>query len=416
MRKEIKAKLRRERASLKRQRIQEKEEQARKKRHRKIKAEYRKKNQTKSIQKKRRNRPLKIRIASFIKRLKKFRVKKLIPFLWFWKGFRKQERNSTNRDSIFIDWIGFFKGFYSEVLLKKYFWSLPSSYSGRTSSLPVKKVCTPEQCLSSFAFNSLSAFLLSMFLVFWLAQFYNLLGAKLYDLSMVFFNSYSIYSLKTTSGAWSGVNIMVISSFGPVMVLLTGLIIRSMFIRRYFRFNFIRLLFVWLYIHSLLFSLGSYHVGALTNTGFVYAVKWMFMSNLYSLQVLVFFFLFGIILVLLGRKIPSLFYMASPCSLFLRKHNRGAFLSLVMLFPWLCGFGFILLLNYPKTPPAFWLYGIILGLLLVPAYINRFPAGAELISKKNYCRTGIKTLFFWLFLATVLWLSARFIFWNGVEV
>ncbi len=415
MRKEIKAKLRRERASLKRQRIQEKEERARKKRHRKIKAEYRKKNQTKSIQKKRRNRPLKIRIASFIKRLKKFRVKKLIPFLWFWKGFRKQERNSTNRDSIFIDWIGFFKGFYSEVLLKKYFWSLPSSYSKLTSSLPAKKTCTPEQCLSSFAFNSLSAFLLSWFFMFWLSQFYNLLGAKLYDLSMVFFNTYAIYSLKTTSGAWSGVNIMVISSFGPVMVLLTGLIIRSIFIRRYFRFNFIRLLFVWLYIHSLLFSLGSYHVGALTNTGFVYAVKWMFMSNLYSMQVLAFFFIFGIVLVLFGRKTPSLFYMASPCSLFLRKHNRNVFLSFVMLFPWLFGFAFIFLLNYPKAPAAFWLYEIVLGLLLVPAFINRFPAGAELIRKKNYCRTGIKVLFFWFLFATVLWLTARFIFWNGVE-
>ncbi len=419
--KEIRDKLRRQRESLKRQKREERERKKRHKKHKKLKEKYKKshsrRQESKIHHRKRKPRrpfwnKIKRQYSKTVSRIRK----KGFPFIWAIRGLKKQNETAKNRDRIFLDWYDFLSIIWRTILTKKYFWRLPQSESSIFKQWPVKKTCTPRECFPALAFNSLGAFVLSFFLFFWLHQFYSLLAAKLYGLNMVFYNTFSIYSLRTISSEWSGVNIVFISAFAPIMIFLTGAGMRNYYLNTYFRGNFARLFFAWAFVHSLLFSLGSYLVGALTNTGFVYAIKWMFMSDLYSPQVISIFLVFSLILIMAGRQIPSLFYIASPCSTIIRTHNRDAFLGLVMLFPWIAGFSGILILNYPRLPAAFWLYGAIMGLILIPAYINRIPKSAEMVTKPNYCRHGMQTRFFWLLMGIALWIASRFYFYYGIEI
>ncbi len=414
--KEIRDKLRRQRESLKRQKREERE---RKKRHKKLKDRYEKgkKKQAKSKSRHRKHKKtatliLKQFYSKTIIRIKKWQI----PLIWIFRGLKPRQETLKNRDYIFLDWCDFFKNFWTHTFSQKYFWKLPQAYETTFEELPAKKKCTPRQCFPAFAFNSLAAFVISFFLMFWLHQLYSLLAAKLYNLGMVFYNTFSIYSLRTISSEWTGVNIVFISAFAPMMIFLTGAGLRKYYFNSHIRSNFSRLFFAWALIHSLLFSFGSYLVGALTNTGFVYAAKWMFMTDIYSPQVLSIFMVFSLILIFVGRHIGSLFYISSPCSLFLRRHNRDPFLGMVMFFPWIAGVSGILILNYPRIPAAFCLYGIILGLILIPAYINRVPKAFEMITKPNYCRSGIHSRLLWLIIGIGLWLASRFYFYYGIEL
>ena len=111
---------------------------------------------------------------------------------------------------------------------------------------------------------------------------------------------------------------------------------------------------------------GAYIAGFFTRTEFIYASEWIFMSNIFDVEEIIFVIISFIMLLVIGRIATPLFLLSSGSVTMLKPGFRLFFIISHVLLPWLTGTFIFFLITLPNYYIPLIIKTITPGLVVLP--------------------------------------------------
>jgi hypothetical protein len=111
---------------------------------------------------------------------------------------------------------------------------------------------------------------------------------------------------------------------------------------------------------------GAYIAGFITRTEFIYTSEWIFMSNVFDIEELIFTAISVIVMLLISRLVTPLFLLSSGSVSVIKPEVRVFFVISQIILPWVTGVIVLLLLTLPRYYFPLILKTISPGLILLP--------------------------------------------------
>jgi len=219
-----------------------------------------------------------------------------------------------------------------------------------------------------------------------------------------------MFPVGDSSPKWNQVNIIFITLSGPMISLIMWLIYKFLVFRRYHLKHQMRMLVVWLYLHSMMLFFGAFVGGAITRQGFGYVVDWLYMNI--AVRIL-FSLLFLTVIIWISWKIAQFLPESSGEDSW--KNNRIGYILSRLTIPWLLGGSIMILLKLTKVVPqhenifnydAFNIATLLFA--VVPPLFNTMTRPHLIQNRKTYPRVHRATVAIWLLVAIVLISLIRF--------
>ena len=262
--------------------------------------------------------------------------------------------------------------------------------------------------------NSTVLFILAFLSVYYLNQLITIYTAKLFDIPAVLF-SYRIYwPLYTYSSLYSRMALILIFGTGPLINLILGFVFYRMYILTRWKTAFFKTFFIWASIHSFTMFFGAYIVGVITRTGFIYSSEWLFLSNVFDVEEILFLIISIIVMVIIGYYSTRHFILSSNSSNIIEPKLRVVYMISKVLLPWLLGNGVLFLHSYPNNPFELNLLLWVSILVIVPVFTNYNSTTMKMLKLQ---KTGFKMRIGWFFVIVLIIVLAliRFFIYKGIS-
>jgi hypothetical protein len=218
--------------------------------------------------------------------------------------------------------------------------------------------------------NSMTLFLLSFLLVYFVHQFATIFTAKAFDIPTKLYSYRIDWPLYTYSYLYTRKALVVIFGMGPLVCLVLGIGFFRLFLWTRFRTVFLKTFSLWTAFHAINLFFGAYIVGVITRTGFVYTSEWLFLSNIFDVEEIVLMIVSIVVLLIVGYYSTRQFLYASDSSVIIEPKYRILYLLSKVLIPWLAGTLVLYAVNIPKNPlELILLYGTS-ALIVIPVFSN----------------------------------------------
>ena len=164
--------------------------------------------------------------------------------------------------------------------------------------------------------------------------------------------------------------------------------------------------------HSVNLFFGAYISGMITRTGFIYATEWLFFSNIFDVEEIIFLIISIITMIAIGFYFTRYFILSANNNLVILPKIRIFYFISKVLLPWLTGVVLLYFLNFPNNPPELVLLLAVSFLMIIPVFFNYNSfrnINIELVNKEGKEFVG------WIYiLALVLFLGFyRIVLFNG---
>ena len=148
---------------------------------------------------------------------------------------------------------------------------------------------------------------------------------------------------------------------------------------------------------------GAYIVGFITRTEFIYTSEWLFLSNVFDIEEIIFTLISFGMLIVIGRIVTPLFLVSSGSVTLIKPEFRLYFILSQLILPWLVGVFVLFLITLPHYYIPLIFKTITPALILVPSLIiynsRRFAKIHKSgVVQHNYFRWSIIIVFFALLL------------------
>jgi hypothetical protein len=110
----------------------------------------------------------------------------------------------------------------------------------------------------------------------------------------------------------------------------------------------LKLFCLWGFICGVNFFFGSYIVGFITRTEFIYSSEWIFMSSMFDVEEIFFTILSITMSLLIGRLVTPLFLMSSSSELLIKPKFRLFYIIAQVFIPWVLGVIVFQILTTPE--------------------------------------------------------------------
>lgn len=214
--------------------------------------------------------------------------------------------------------------------------------------------------------NSSVFFILTFLLVYYIFQFTTIYTAKAFDIPSKLFTYRIDWPLYTYSYLYTRVALIVIFGTGPLISLIIAFIFYRLYIWARTKSGKIKLVFLWGGFHAFNLFFGSYISGVLTRTGFIYTSEWLFISNIFDVEEIIFMIIAIVVLLIIGYFATKQFLYAAGSSSFIVPKYRTLFIICQVVVPWLTGNITLFLSNVPKNPVELTLLYITSVLMVIP--------------------------------------------------
>jgi len=298
----------------------------------------------------------------------------------------------------------------SELVYRYKFWfgKLKAGYS------IIKEHKSLRNELTISYLNSLVGFLLAFIIFYMVSNFTAIITAKIFNIPAVFYSYRVFWPLYTYSSLYTRQAIILIFGVGPLLSIVLAVVLFQI-VKKTLRFkrNF-RLVLLWMIFHALNMFFGAYIVGVITRTGFIYTSEWLFLSNIFDVEEIIFMISAIMILLILGFYFPKYILLSASNNVIIDPRIRFFYMVFKVLLPWLSGFGLLYLLNFPNNPPE-------LILLIGVSFLMIFPTMVTFNSIKNreikIWNEKNKESLGWIYIIIAILLLGlyRFILYNGVS-
>lgn len=242
--------------------------------------------------------------------------------------------------------------------------------------------------------QSTGFYLLSFMLIYLLYQVATIVATWSYNIPCVWYYYRIKWPMYTFSPLYTRAAMVSIFSAGPIIVFFATIIFFRMFFSNNSRLAEMRLFLLWCMVNGMNMFFGSYIVGFLTRTEFIYSTEWLFMSKIYDVEEILFVLIALVALLIAGRFTTRLFLLTSGSATLIKKQYRPFFILSQVFFPWLVGTGIFYLLTFPEHYLPLTLKTITPVLMIIPmlasAHSERYD---EILNagrlKRTYIRKGV---------------------------
>jgi hypothetical protein len=263
-------------------------------------------------------------------------------------------------------------------------------------------------------FNSTVLFILAFVIVYFASQLVTIFTARFYDIPAVLYSYRIFWPLYTYSSLYTRQALIFIFAAGPVLSLVMAMLFYRIFIWiRPLCFNF-KILVLWILFHSINLFFGAYIAGVITRTGFVYTTEWIFYSQVFGVEEIVFLVVSIIALVISGFFLTRLFFSGTCISDLIESKIRIFYILAQVFLPWFLGMIVLATINYPRNPPELLILYIASVLMIIPVLFSFNTPDNQAIrvgSSTQYSRTG------WIYLGLLVLAVAviRKVIYHGIN-
>jgi hypothetical protein len=249
-----------------------------------------------------------------------------------------------------------------------------------------KRIFTLPELRSKFLvsfFHSTAYFLFSFSFIYVLYQVMTIIATSSFNIPVIWYYYGMEFPLYTYSPLYTRTALVTIFAAGPIF----SIMLAFMFLKLYFSDNAgisrFKLLWLWGFISGCNMFFGSYIAGFFTHTEFIYVSEWLFMSNVFDLEQILFTVISFVMLLIIGRIITPLFLMSSGSVTFLRPEFRFFFIITQFILPWVTGVIIFFLIALPNVYPLLIIKTLTPGFMLIPSLFLY-----DLLQYQNIHKTG----------------------------
>ncbi|MCD4745996.1 MAG: hypothetical protein K8R58_06830 [Bacteroidales bacterium] len=218
--------------------------------------------------------------------------------------------------------------------------------------------------------NSLIFFILAFLTVYIINQYTTILAASFFDIPSVLY-SYRIYwPLYTYSSLYTRGALIIIFGTGPLLCLILGFVFFRLLLLTRNRINYFKTYFLWVSIHAFNMFFGAYIVGVITRTGFIYTSEWLFLSNVFDVEEIIFLIVSIVALIIIGYISTKHFLALSNSNNMIVPKNRIFYIFSQVFIPWVLGNIVLYSINIPNNPFNLTLLILTTILIIIPVFTN----------------------------------------------
>ena len=260
-----------------------------------------------------------------------------------------------------------------------------------------RRVITIPELRQKFVFgylHSTAYFILAFMLIYILYQAITILVASSYNIPVVWYYYRLKFPLYTFSPLYTRQALIVIFASGPILSIMLAFVFLRLFFSESAAVRRFQLFYLWGFICGANMFFGAYIAGFFTRTEFIYTSEWLFMSNVFDIEEIIFTAISFIMLFVIGRIVTPLFLLSSGSVTIIKPEVRVFFIISQVIFPWLTGIVILFLITLPTYYIPFILKTLTPGLVLLPSlylydslkYENIHQSG---VIQRNYFRWSI---------------------------
>jgi hypothetical protein len=216
-------------------------------------------------------------------------------------------------------------------------------------------------------FLSTAYYIFSFLLIYIIYQAVTIIVATNFNIPIEW-NYYRVrFPLSTGSSLYTRSALVSIFGSGPLASLVLTLIFLKLFFSKSPSAKNFQLLYLWGLITGMNMFFGSYIVGILTRTDFVYSTEWLMMNHPYDFRELLLTTISLIMMLVAGWLITPMFLISSGSMTLVSSENRIFLIFAQVILPWVTGIILFFLITTPKFYLPFLLKTVTPGLLLLPS-------------------------------------------------
>jgi len=243
----------------------------------------------------------------------------------------------------------------------------------KTTFATFREILSTVDLRNKFILNFLQStgyFLLSFLLMYAIYQLSTIIIAKSFNIPTVWYYNILKFPLYTYSPLYTRIAMIIIFGSGPLISFLLAVAFLRLFFLENSHTAPYRLFFLWCAINGINLFFGSYLVGFITRTEFIYSSEWLFMSYMYDVEEILFVLIAFFVMIFLGKYATKLFMFSSGSATLIMPKYRLFFILTQVFIPWLVGVGIIYLITFPKHYLPLTMKTITPLLLIIPMLFN----------------------------------------------
>ncbi|MBK0403999.1 hypothetical protein I5M27_13475 [Adhaeribacter sp. BT258] len=253
---------------------------------------------------------------------------------------------------------------------------------------------TPVPAVSrqrTVAANSTILFLLAYLVSYLAYQIATLAAAFSARIPTVFHLGH--LEFKIPDSAWRTADVIAVYAAGPVVALALAFLAGVLFMVVRKKRGLQKTFFLWTFLHGCNLFFGALIAGTITKSGFWFAIRWSGFNDT-ALWIMAFLFIF-ILLAIGVLAAPAFLFSCDSISL-MEFQNRPKMLAATVMYPWLFGSFFLVLLKFPDLQYYELLQIFTLMLILLPVYFlnqqNLFSETVEMPKRTRLAQTALVLL------------------------
>jgi hypothetical protein len=194
-----------------------------------------------------------------------------------------------------------------------------------------------------------TAYFVFTFLLMWvLYQAVTMLVASSFHIPVVWYYYQLKFALSDYSPLYTRSALVTIFAAGPILSLMLGFVLLKLFFSENEKVKRFQLFYLWGFINGANMFFGAYISGFLTRTEFIYTSEWIFLSDVFDIEEIIFVAISIVMLFVIGRIVVPLFLISSGSVTLVKPENRFFFIISQVVLPWLTGVVVLFLITIPN--------------------------------------------------------------------
>lgn len=262
------------------------------------------------------------------------------------RNTKKKSTSYVSEKSEIQSEITFCQQTYRTYRKLRYLWRI-----GALSTVPImnknnsfQHIDFPKRTYIAIGINSLSVFLITYLLVYFLTHLITATSASAFKISSIIYYYDVDYLIRGYD--WTSDAVIAVFSTAPLFSIFFSLLLLILYLNVAAETGLLRLFVLWAFCHFILHFFGEVFVGVLLDEGFGYVIMYLFVMDTGKMILCLFAFL---CLFTLGYLLTRYFlYSGNSYFNLLSKNNRMRFILAQFILPMVIGNIIIILIKIPK--------------------------------------------------------------------
>jgi hypothetical protein len=207
-------------------------------------------------------------------------------------------------------------------------------------------------------------------LTFVVYQLVTILIASSFNIPVIWYFYKLKFAISDYDPLYTRTNLVLISAAGPIISLMLAFVFLKLYFSTHKILKRFKLFYLWGFICGCNMFFGAYIAGFFTRTEFIFVSEWLFLSNVFDIEEIIFTAIAFVAMLVIGWQATPLFLISSSSVTLIRSEFRLFFVISQVILPWLAGVVILFLFTLPTFYIPLILKTITPGLALIPVLLN----------------------------------------------